>query len=67
MKLIKAIIYVRKNKNKPIGEIITLPNGSSTIKDKQTAYQQFLCYNNAMNIIYGHKYTYLVLKFFKVI
>lgn len=63
MILLKAIIYVIRNKNKPIR--IDYHNGYSIFGDK--AYSDYKRYSNAMDCILQYKYVYKILIFLKII
>ena len=67
MKLIKAIIYIIKNKKKPIGTVLAVQDGSIIVSNGYEVFQNYLRYNYAMSVIYNYKNVYKVLKFFRVI
>jgi len=67
MKLINAIIYIIKNKKKPIGTVMAIQDGSFIVSHGYGVFQNYLRYNYAMSVVYNYKNVYKVLKFFRVI
>ena len=67
MKLINAIIYIIKNKKKPIGTVMAIQDGSVIVSHGYGVFQNYLHYKYAMGIIYNYKNVYKVLKLLKVI
>lgn len=67
MKLLQAIIYVIKNKKKPIGTVTAIEEGGILVSNGYEVFQNYLRYKYAMGIIYNYKNIYKLLKFFKII
>ena len=67
MKLIKAIIYIIKNKKKPIGTVLAVQDGSIIVSDGYEVFQNYLRYKYAMSVIYNYKNVYKILKLLKAI